>query len=317
MRARPATAPPPRDAARSAPPAAPAPPRRARWRARRAARPAPRSRPPARARRGGAGRSRAAAPAPRRDRVSADRVERVGHRRRRARRAAPRSRSAFASGSSSIERRRLGQQRARAVARRPCPRPARSSPAAMRIRLDLPTPFGPVTSSRAARLERERQPLEQHPPAAHAASRRRSASTRHHRRVFQRVHVVVGQAEMMPDLVDHDVARPGRRDRSPSRPIRRGSRGDRDGCGRAARPNPSTISRRPGGRDRRRSGRADPRSRARRASRRRQFLDEQHDVAEMRGERRAAARERGARDRLDRRPRSGARCVLPAHARSA
>jgi hypothetical protein len=110
------------------------------------------------------------------------------------------------------ERLPSGSSRSSASARRPArapprstvPRSARSSPAASRIRLDLPLPLGPVTSAASPGRARGRAPRT-------AAARRaagdapRAAAAAHSGRFLERVHVVVGEAEMVADLVDDDV----------------------------------------------------------------------------------------------------------------
>ena len=56
-----------------------------------------------------------------------------------------------------------------------------------------------------ARPERQIQAFEQQPPAAPQRHVLEPQQLRHSALVLERVHIVVGKAEMMPDLVDHDV----------------------------------------------------------------------------------------------------------------
>jgi hypothetical protein len=85
-------------------------------------------------------------------------------------------------------------------------RPAlgRSRPAASRIRLDLPLPLGPVTCKRRRPA---RAKVQRRTAAARrgAGSPRRTAAAASLDAVLERVDVVVGQAEMMADLVDQDM----------------------------------------------------------------------------------------------------------------
>ena len=85
------------------------------------------------------------------------------------------------------------------------PAAGRSSPAARRIRLDLPLPLGPVTSAASPGAELQIQLFEQQPPAAPAGHALRSAAAASPGLLLERVHVLVGEAEMMADLVDQDV----------------------------------------------------------------------------------------------------------------
>ena len=104
----------------------------------------------------------------------------------------------------AIEREIVVGERQRRRVRR-VPAPARSSPAARRIRLDLPLPFGPVTCSASpGPSARSRSSNSSRPPRRSATPSKRS-SARHSALVLERVHVVVGEAEMMADLVDDDV----------------------------------------------------------------------------------------------------------------
>ena len=105
----------------------------------------------------------------------------------------------------AVERQAVVGQRRRARARR-VPAAGRSSPAARRIRLDLPLPLGPVTMQ-APRPARARGRALRTAAArrARSATAREPSAARFTRCVLERVHVGVGEAEMVADLVDHDV----------------------------------------------------------------------------------------------------------------
>ena len=91
----------------------------------------------------------------------------------------------------------------------------------------LAAAVGPRDLQRFAGVELEVQTFEQQPPAAPQRNIIEAQQRASFRAVLERVHVVVGEAEMMADLVDHDV-----RDElleADPRPtaIRRGSAGGR------------------------------------------------------------------------------------------
>ncbi len=69
----------------------------------------------------------------------------------------------------------------------------------------MPLPLGPATMQRLARPELEVEPFEQQPPAAPQRDAVEPQQRLHATRFLERVHVVVGEAEMVAGLVDQDV----------------------------------------------------------------------------------------------------------------
>ena len=138
--------------------------------------------------------------------------------------------------------------------------PARSRPAARRIRLDLPLPLGPLTCSASpGPSARSRPSNSSRPPRRSATSSNRSSGV-HCGAFLERVHVVVAEGRNGGRSRGSGRGRRDARACPRRRPIRRGSGGGTAAPGRAACPIARRFARSAECLRRGRSARTDPRS---------------------------------------------------------